>query len=338
VNITFAGYAQQSQVDAWAMWAASSTWLQQVGQDYGVGTGPAPTLVHVTTAAPQTSTDAQVQALLTQLLKANTAPAPTTNTLYILYYPSTSTVSVNGNLSCTGFPGYHSAFTSETGQSIFYAVVVDCPERAQAYGLTQLQETEAAASYDLIEAATDPDASMTAWVFTDPTNSWSYSYGEVADMCAETTIYEDPSGNVAQRSWSNTAAMTNGSPCVPAPEGPFFAVSGPSQLLGTAAGSSVQITVQAWSASPVSSWNAFLFPASGTITNPTITPGWPALLGGSGQGTPVNNGGSATFTVTMPASAQSQDYVVLYAWSLAGSPLQPGTGDTLWWPIVVYIQ
>src|SRR6185312_2580917 len=147
---------------------------------------------------------------------------------------------------CTGAAGYHYDF-SHNGQDVVYAVIFDCG--------AGLQYNEDTITHELFEAATDWDG-QDGWVLWDYSDPWTLQGGELADMCDDdllTDVY-DGQGNAFARVWSNAAALTDGSPCVPNPPGLIFAgmSTTPSSVVNlthssTGAPQTVNFTVRAWS-------------------------------------------------------------------------------------------
>ena len=258
-------------------------------------------------------------------------PAPDANTIYRLYYPPDSMITnLAGGLSCEAFDGYHLLVHAARARAQWWRTPCSptADPTATDPGLTELQTIEVASSHELIEAATDPNYITTSpgWKISDPTSPWFGLDGEVGDQCEFlTTYYVDPTSTYyAQRIWSNSAALTNGSPCIPFPTvaadaTPFFAESIETGLPVLSAGDSATFTVQAWSTSTAPTWTAYLFeqrsPGSATVTvSPTSVT--------------LNNGETGTFTVSMPSSA-SADRGLRGAHRDAVPGVGPGRHDVL---------
>ena len=199
-----------------AMWAA--------GAEYGVGAATATNII-LTQAAPATIDDSQNEqgtntALQTWLLNAistNLLPAPNGSNIYMLNYPTTTTVTANGN-QCTDFDGYHEDLQTADGTVFAYGVVPRCTDP----GSTPLVTFSSTVSHEMIEAATDPYPDYNAgWsqadnahLFFDEANDGS----EVADMCEnDPEAYAVFAGFpfTVQRIWSNAQALAGHDPCVP---------------------------------------------------------------------------------------------------------------------------
>jgi hypothetical protein len=212
-----------------SQWVVTSSWLDQVGAEYGVGSGSVLGVVHRADAAPDRITDAEIVDLLFQGVADGTLPKPPDGNLgeviYIANFPVHTKVTFGGSdSSCIDFGGYHLS-ARRNGVELVYAVIVTCPGFFQ--GLSTLEGRQIATSHELIEAATDPIATnRPAYQLVDPLGSWSGLGTEVADLCVrsdETAVWRE-GGFAAQRSWSN-AAIASGDPCVPVSSGaPYFNV------------------------------------------------------------------------------------------------------------------
>ncbi len=261
-------------------------------------------------SAPQVSQDSDVQNLLLGLFATNTLPAPPDDesTIYLVYYPYGSTVAApaGGGTSCSGFLGYHSAFTYEQ-TSVIYVVVVDCGD-GDSWSQPDPAAIEISASHELMEAATDPlaiyylgsgDPTYAGYVFdlSDTTNPWLAVGDEIADLCDWTSFEDVDAGFWAQRIYSNSeAARSVGSPCVPIPPGEAFeGVSGPIGTLTVSQGLSTTAYFNTWS--------------SGPTANPcleALSEGGFYLRNGSilylDGGTTVNNGSAVALPIAVPAA------------------------------------
>jgi hypothetical protein len=222
-------YSDDPDVDAMTRYSealVASSWLDQVGAEYGIGTGSILTVVHKTEPAPAQISSAEIVDMLFQDLASGTLPAPPPDgpgdVLYIVNVPSHTAVTTPDSASCKEFGGYH-ASARRNGAEIAFAVVATCPEFIA--DLTALEIREVVLSHEVIESATDPvPVNHPAFQLRDPSGSWSAFGDEVADLCTRA----DPTGIwreadfVAQRSWSNAAAAF-GDPCVPVPtDAPYF--------------------------------------------------------------------------------------------------------------------
>jgi MYXO-CTERM domain-containing protein len=147
-------------------------------------------------------------------------PAPTydaqgyPNTLYMVFFPSSYSISIQGLGSCNGFGGYHYSgpYTppvSCTSQYIPYAVIPDCGGG----------DLSGVVSHELAEAVTDTDVGPTessqllgdgAWYLgpsypcSDPT-SCPQNCGEVGDVCEGSGVAQIPGTQISsQNIWSQS--------------------------------------------------------------------------------------------------------------------------------------
>jgi hypothetical protein len=204
---------------------ASSFWLPAVSE-YGVGVITSQTPIQLTESAPATLDDSDIQTWLAAKIDDQTLPAPDANTLYALYYPDGTTITLGqqGGTSCQDFGAYHDNITYKTGD-VAYAVMPRC----SGWGPSVLGTTTSAASHEFIEASTDPfPQTNTAYGQVDDNHIlWEYVLGggETGDMCAQfSASYVTPTdlGFEVQRAWSNTAAKAGHDPCQPADKSPYF--------------------------------------------------------------------------------------------------------------------
>lgn len=223
-----------SKIGASPYWKANTT-------EYGVGAVTSGPAVELTTAPPATITDKGVETFLQGLFDGThpefgTAPDP--NTIYTIYFPLSTTITISGggglgggsSTSCDAFGGYHDSTTVGT-TPLVYAVVPEC---ADFGGLTGIDVVTSTSSHEWLEAATDPHpTSDPAYASVDDDHIiWAYFLGggEIGDMCAQDpdSFYKPTDlGYYVQRSWSNAAAKAGHDPCVPALENTVYFNSAP---------------------------------------------------------------------------------------------------------------
>jgi hypothetical protein len=315
VTITFAGYSEASTISSFGDWIVTSDWLTTVGKDYGVGHGTHVQSVVLPGPAPAMASDLDTQALLEQNLMSGVLPsAPldagagdggTGGYLYMIVYPSTTTTGsfLGGADSCTylgggSFIGGYHWETQSGPYHVPYAVIPTCTSSGMVEGAADL---ETSASHEFIEASTDPFPNTnTAWAIIDPNNPWISTDGEVADMCEGKITSE--AGFSPQRIWSNTAAMGTGDPCVPAlaSEILYDVSATPTTTQSVAAGMSVTYTLTGFSSGPIMPWT--LQASAGGSFTPTFNL----------SSMTMNNGQTATLTVTVPAGTASQSYASVF--------------------------
>jgi hypothetical protein len=206
----------------------TTNYWKTAGAEYGVGPASATLPIALAEAAPTTIDDSAIQLWLQYKLNTNDAawPVPDKNTVYVISYPSTTTITQQGGRgvqsSCTDFGGYHGSITLDAAhfnRHVAYAVIPRCDTFGNLSGLDALT---GAASHELLEASTDPyprDDPAYATVDTDHFY-WQFILGggEIGDLCAQdpasfTMFAELP--YVVQRTWSNNAVAAGHDPCVP---------------------------------------------------------------------------------------------------------------------------
>jgi hypothetical protein len=223
--VTFAGDPLAPDLERFLAQIGSTQYWSTVTAEYGVHAGSATNPVHVSTAAPAMIDDAGIQAFIGKQLGDATAawPAADGNSLYVLFYPSSTTVTEkSGKKLCSGSTGYHSSFVLANGQRVAYAVIARC------IGSTHVtvDSVTLVTSHELMEAATDPYGGT----FRAPSRdsyAWTYTMngGEIGDLCEHdaSSDYVSPElGYVVQRGWSNAQAAAGHDPCVPRAEGDVY--------------------------------------------------------------------------------------------------------------------
>jgi hypothetical protein len=259
VTFTFQNTANAAALQAFGATIGSTPWFAEVLSDYAATTStPAGLSVAIAANADATYVDnggvglddagagsgTDLNGFMNQAIAnavaAKTLPAPDGNTVYMFYFPSTTTITGFVGQSCQLYGGYHFNQVYADGKTpIYYAVLPDCA----AGSPYELEALTVAASHELIEAVSDP-APNTGWSLdTSPypdagttpiefrNDPWlSLGYGEIADNCAGTGLTLD-GGTVVQRIWSNSAATGGHDPCVPAPAGETYFNASPDKAI-----------------------------------------------------------------------------------------------------------
>jgi hypothetical protein len=224
VPITFSDYDQDQadEVEDFIASVGCTPYWKAITKDYGIGTGSSAKPVRLTETAWTKIADTGIQTWLRGKLDAKD-PAFEPNTsdvIYAIFVPYTTTVTLQGQPSCQAFGGYHNATKLSNGNRVAYAVLPDCG------GFDQLTS---ALSHELIEAATDPYPQIQpGYGQTDDGHlTWSLvAGGEVGDLCEfNNDAYFMPQGFpwTVQRTWSNSEAFAGRDPCVPAAATPWVA-------------------------------------------------------------------------------------------------------------------
>jgi len=343
VTVTYSNDSNRAFVEDLGAYLVTSPWLSAVGVEYGVGLGTHVNL-ELPGEAPALISDVEIQGLVESLVESGSAPdsdaglavrqlpaegdsgvvdggadaradvwdgggdaAPAVQMppiIYMMYFPTTTEVTVDGSSLCTVTGGgYHfQTSLSSRGQAFAYAVVTECPSSAS----TQLVQTT---SHELIEAATDPSQGDLAYSISDLLDPWSYFGGEVGDLCSLLAPqWSEGSFTGIQRVYSNKSAATGGDPCLPSPEPYYGNQVEPETAVEVAAGASTMFDITGWSTSPVVAWqlSAELYISYPTTFTPTFT-----VAGqGPGQFPMLNNGGHTTLTVSIPVGARSGSYAL----------------------------
>ncbi len=124
-------------------------------------------------------------------------PQPNANSLYFIYFPPGTTITLQGSSSCQTFGGYHDSFADSSGTNIFYAVEPFCMPFDSS--MTQLDFFTFTSSHELCESITDPIPGQGWYWFQDQQNQ-----GEIGDICEAAPNAEERIGSfLVQREWSN---------------------------------------------------------------------------------------------------------------------------------------
>jgi hypothetical protein len=140
--------------------------------------------------------DSTIQGALQNWIASGQLPAPNPNSLYFIFLPSGTTVTLQGQSSCTDFCGYHSNVGANPDGGPFYAVMpyADCAGCQFADNL--LDSMTAISSHELCESITDPV----------PGAGWyDNANGEIGDICEPQTKVITSAGTVTQASTCNVS-------------------------------------------------------------------------------------------------------------------------------------
>ena len=150
-------------------------------------------------------TDAAIQAELRAQIAGRHLPAPSQNTLYMVYFPSYITITTGKAVSCRDFGAYHSANPRTVGGNLFYGVMPDC-------SLGFASETFVS-SHEFAEALTD--GIPTPGSHPAYPQAWNTSDGyEIADLCEGhrgTLAFGGKNYTVTQVFLNTTKACSTGS-------------------------------------------------------------------------------------------------------------------------------
>lgn len=268
VTVTYADYKHTAVVESMGDWMMTSGWLSKTAGEYGVGDGSHLAKVVLPGPAPSSLTEVQIRKLLLERIADGTLPSPpdpyASEYFYLLYFPLSTHITGSNGTSCKTYTGYHDEIVGEVVH-VPYGVVPEC----NTAPLPALQQLEASASHEVLEAATDPDVvHAPAWVNLDSGSSFGGS--ELADLCVDENVTLD--GFTVQRFWSIGAVASGGDPCIPVPDGyvDFGLTKDPYTTVTGKAGTTVQATFAAWSAAPIAPWKIGAYPYGGGFV-PTLT-------------------------------------------------------------------
>lgn len=283
VTITYPGDTLAKQLEAFGDGITQTCYWDTIRAGYcessgmscvGRGTLPAKPHVEMTAAPAASYTDtamggsSTMATYIQQQVASGTFPAPDANTLYALYFPSTTTITLDGATSCQTFGGYHNSTTvTPPGGSntiVSYAVIPRC--------MTTIDYLTFAASHEFAEASTDPHVGENQIGYYLPQNNqddlaWNLlGGGEIGDLCVDLTgLNQDkttatgPGGTSwsVQRLWSNANAAAGLDPCVPMPSNETYFNLAPPTGMGTiqlAVGATATYTATAFSSGPMNPW------------------------------------------------------------------------------------
>ncbi len=386
VAVTFNGDANASAVGSFVSSVGSSSWWSTVTKDYSVGAATGQSVAVTATLESQYTDTAGGGALAdggaptmpafvaSTVTTAAGMPAPDANTIYVFYLPSTTTVSLDGEVTCQAAGGYHNATTSGSTR-ILYAVIPECAN-ATLVDRVFANETDFltfASSHEILEAATDPtisvtqsgnSVSMTAGWYNDYLDdltddfAWNVaSDGEVADFCVDQFSFQNPyndestaGSNTVQRIWSVAAAKAGTNPCLPIPTGEVYFNASPAQgqdfVIVSGTGTATTLPVNAFS-DAAKTWTVVaLDEAVAQGQSPALTF---SFQGGTTETEPfttpltleadsVSNGTTAQLSVTLNATlSDSNPYAAAFLISHDGTNLATAQNNH-YWPFIVTTQ
>lgn len=222
VPVFWANDPLKTSMEAFLKLVSPSSYWTATTKEYNVGDFTVAPSVVITDPAPSNIDDSGIQNWLAAHADGSDMawPKADTNTVYAIFYPSGTTITLQGSQSCNSFGGYHSNTNLLDNTPFAYAVMPRC-----GGGLDSLTATT---SHELSEWATDPfPMSNAAYQMVDINHLyWAPAGGENADMCEFSNPYARIVGNfVVVRTWSNQAIKAGHDPCVPAAAGTFFAAA-----------------------------------------------------------------------------------------------------------------
>ena len=323
VPIFFANDALEGLVeDLLAKLPASPYWAA-LEAEYGVGPLTVSPSIVLSDAPPQSATQDDVAAFIASKLASDPSwPAPTPQTIYFVYYPITTALTLGSSIGCADFLGYHYYGQTTTSQPFVFAVQGRCAKGT----FNQTDDATQNTTHELVEAATDP--LLGSYLGQDaPHAVWSRFPGaEIGDLCEfESLSFQRMIGfDLVSRFWSNSAAAAGHDPCAPSiplsyfnsvpvlpDQIPITIFSGTVVTNGVAVplGTSKTIDVQLFSDAPTGDWNVEADDATNYVS---ANAGELAL---SWNKTSGNNGDTLQLTITrVKNGASGGTELVIHSW------------------------
>ncbi len=317
--------------------------------DYPGGTAPA--------GQPANTLQPYLQSLISALPASQ---QPTADTLYVFYFPTSTTLSLDGQASCAAFGGYHNSMMVGA-QQVYYAIVPECSPSDAGPHLTVLEETTFAASHEVLEAATDSlipgsQGGRPTGYYIDELLQSSYPWlymgdGELADLCVDQLGFgQDETtegGFTVQRTWSiANAAAGDLDPCVPSNGKVYFnAFPTVSAVIVSAVGASTTFEVDALALGNEPEWTVAIEDLTGDLFKSSTTYLSFAIAGGTTENdvgvVAASSGAKLAVTVTMLADpsklADSPGWAQGLVLSLNGTNPSAATSGS-YWPFLVMTQ
>jgi hypothetical protein len=222
VAITWSSDPDAETYNAMVDAIGATAYWKDINSEYGVGpaTSGAANHVSITTAAPATYADTDLDALV-EAQAGVTWPAPTVNTIYAVFLPPGTSITLQGQDACqAGVGGYH---TESQNKNLVYGIMPHCP-------MFQTSDVELGASHELNEAATDPHpGTHTAYAGFDQDhlafeffNQFQDELGDACEAYVEATDTTDMTPYTVQRQWSNKSAAAGSHWCLPKLNEPMY--------------------------------------------------------------------------------------------------------------------
>ncbi len=214
-----------SVVGGTSYWAATTS-------EYGVGPATSAPAIVLAEAAPQNVDDSTIPGWLAAKVSAAEIPAPAAGTVYVIHYPTSTTITITSpgfnGISCLSLGAYHSEGPVGAVEAP-YVVMPRCPPPPGMSAIDQMTSFE---SHELVEVSTDPFfLSDRAYDGYDPAHEFlGVIDTELADVCQSTydaDIQLPGLPYLVQRTWSNQAALAGHDPCTPEFPGEVYFAAAP---------------------------------------------------------------------------------------------------------------
>lgn len=178
IGAFYTGIVKSTFVDQLSQYATGLTGVNgHAGTHQAIGRGTYAGQFKIGPANKSTAlTDAAVQKELKAQIAAKHLPVADLNTLYMVYFPAGTSISIGTDASCRTFSAYHSASVTKAAaaNNMFYGVFPDC-----GAGFAHLT---VASSHEFAEAVSD--AIPTPGSHPAYPQAWNTKDGfEIADLC-----------------------------------------------------------------------------------------------------------------------------------------------------------
>lgn len=219
IAMTFDGDDLRDPIEDFMSSVGCTSYWRSIVSDYGVNDAYAGPTVHLTETPPTTIDDGQIALFIRQKILNKQIPDDVKGqTLYVIFYPDTTDITLQGQHSCTAFGGYHNEVDLPDGRAVPYAVIPRCGGFGQLGGFDEITATT---SHELVEAVTDPNPmSNPAYQLPEPNGiAWALAGGgEIGDLCEmndDSFYLPTDYPFYVQRQWVNHSAYGAHDPCQP---------------------------------------------------------------------------------------------------------------------------
>jgi hypothetical protein len=189
-----------AQLEGFFNFVVGSSLLDQLGEysvpGFTIGHGKHVACAMDASDPGATVDDSAIQAKLQGWIASGLVPAQGPNSLYFIFTPSGTTVTLQGSSSCVDFCGYHNT----PDGNLFYAVVpyADCPGCQFAGNL--LDSMTVIASHELCEGITDPGIGS-GWA----DNNTGFEIGDICEGSNKTISAATPLAKPASATTFNVS-------------------------------------------------------------------------------------------------------------------------------------
>jgi hypothetical protein len=218
VPIVFSAEDRTADIGAFMKSIAASTYWSSIASQYGIGTPSAVDPIVVPETPASTITDADIITWLQGKLDGTHSDfgAADASSIYVIYYPSTTTINASFGSSCGFWGGYH-AETKVGSTKVVFAVIARCKGEAMS----------SITAHELFEAASDPYIGSAPAYFdvSDPMQQFGWGT-EIGDLCeSRPDVTPSDVGYPVPPIWSNVASAAGHDPCQPSSGAYFRTVS-----------------------------------------------------------------------------------------------------------------